>query len=127
MAKKEGSVMNNDDSQRPSIVVGLENGITIPDSAKPLFYGIEEEQIPVSIRKINVNGTVERAYQSALASRLSVGIAFEGDHFIVHYKNLKENHPLFDMTIDNEKQLRILGANAARLVKGIPFKEMANR
>ena len=53
--------MNNDDSQRPSIVVGLENGTTIPDSAKPLFYGIEEEQIPVSVRKINVDGTVERA------------------------------------------------------------------
>lgn len=119
--------MNNDDSQRPSIVVGLENGITIPDSAKPLFYGIEEEQIPVSIREINVSGVLARAYQSALASRLSVGIAFEGDHFIVHYKNLRENHPLFDMTINDKKQLRILGANAARLVKGIPFKELANR
>ncbi|MBB1110556.1 glycerol dehydratase reactivase beta/small subunit family protein [Limosilactobacillus balticus] len=127
MAKKEGSVMNNDDSQRPSIVVGLKNGTTIPDSAKPLFYGIEEEQIPVSVRKINIDGAIERAYQSALASRLSVGIAFEGDHFIVHYKNLKEEHPLFDMTVDDRKQLRILGANAARLVKGIPFKEIANR
>lgn len=127
MAKKEGSVMNNDDSQRPSIVVGLENGTMIPESAKSLFYGIEEEQIPVSVREINVDSAVARAYQSALASRLSVGIAFEGDHFIVHYKNLKEDHPLFDMIVDDKKQLRILGANAARLVKGIPFKEMANR
>ncbi|MBD5805846.1 propanediol dehydratase [Lactobacillus sp. M31] len=119
--------MNNDDSQRPSIVVGVENGTSIPDSAKPLFNGIEEEQIPVSIREIDIDNVVDRAYQSALASRLSVGIAFSGNRFVVHYKNLKESHPLFDMTIDDKKQLRILGANAARLVKGIPFKEMVNR
>lgn len=117
----------NNDSERPSIIVGVENETTIPQNATPLFNGIEEEQIPVVVKEIDIDNVVSRAYQSALASRLSVGIAFDGDRFIVHYKNLKETHPLFDETIDNPKQLRILGANAARLVKGIPFKEMVNR
>ena len=117
----------NNDSERPSIIVGVENGTAIPKSATPLFNGIEEEQIPVAVREIDIDNVVSRAYQSALASRLSVGIAFDGDHFIVHYKNLKEDKPLFDETISDGKQLRILGANAARLVKGIPFKEMVNR
>ena len=126
MAKKEESIMNND-SERPSIIVGVENGTAIPQNAAPLFNGIEEEQIPVAVREIDIDNVLSRAYQSALASRLSVGIAFDGDRFIVHYKNLKENKPLFDKTISDGKQLRVLGANAARLVKGIPFKEMVNR
>ncbi|WP_076459901.1 glycerol dehydratase reactivase beta/small subunit family protein [Limosilactobacillus caccae] len=117
----------NNDSERPSIIVGVMNGTNVPDSTKPLFNGIEEEQIPVAIREIDVDNVVSRAYQSALASRLSVGIAIDGDRFIVHYKNLKEDQPLFDITIDDKKEMRILGANAARLVKGIPFKEMVNR
>lgn len=117
----------NNDSERPSIVVGIREGATVPDSAKPLFNGIEEEQIPVAVRTIDIDDVVSRAYQSALASRLSVGIAFDGDRFIVHYKNLKEDRPLFDETIHDGTQLRILGANAARLVKGIPFKKMVNR
>ncbi len=119
--------MNNDDSQRPSIIVGVENGTTIPDEIKPLFNGIEEEQIPVAVREIDVDDVINRAYQSALASRLSVGIAFQGNHFIVHYKNLKADHPLFNEVIDDRNQLRVLGANAARLVKGIPFKKAVNR
>lgn len=119
--------MNNDDSQRPSIVVGVENGTTIPDEIKPLFNGIEEEQIPVSVREIDVDDVINRAYQSALASRLSVGIAFKENRFIVHYKNLKADHPLFNEVIDDRHQLRVLGANAARLVKGIPFKKAVNR
>ena len=50
MAKKEGSNMNND-SERPSIIVGVENGTAIPQNAAPLFNGIEEEQIPVAVEK----------------------------------------------------------------------------
>ena len=88
MAKKEESNMNND-SERPSIIVGVENGTAIPQNAAPLFNGIEEEQIPVAVREIDIDNVLSRAYQSALASRLSVGIAFDGDRFIVHYKNLK--------------------------------------
>ena len=48
MAKKEESNMNND-SERPSIIVGVENGTAIPQNAAPLFNGIEEEQIPTLI------------------------------------------------------------------------------
>lgn len=116
----------NNDSERPSIIVGVENRTAIPKGATPLFNGIEEEQIPVVIKEIDIDNVISRAYQSALASRLSVGIAFDGDRFIVHYKNLKEDKPLIDETISDDKQLRILGANAARLVKGIPFKEIVN-
>lgn len=111
-------------SDRPSIVIGLVPGSEPGEWLRPLFNGIEEEQIPVVTEPIEVAGVVQRAYQAALSSRLSVGIAFEDQRIVVHYKNLQENQPLFDLQISNGQQLRRLGANAARLVKGIPFKKI---
>lgn len=114
--------MKIDATERPAIIIGLKPGSEVTSEMKPLFNGIEEEQIPSATREIDVDNVVERAYQAALSSRLSVGVANEGNRFIVHYKNLKADQPLFDKTISNPQQLRDLGANAARLVKGIPFK-----
>ena len=118
----------NNDSERPSIIVGVENGTAIPQNAAPLFNGIEEEQIPVAVREIDIDNVVSRAYQSALASRLSVGIAFDGDRFIVHYKNLKENKPLFDKTISVD--VSILASFRATLTVILYrqiFKKMSTR
>lgn len=114
--------MKVDTTERPAIIFGLEPGTNVTSDMKPLFNGIEEEQIPSATREINVADVVSRAYQAALSSRLAVGIANDGNRFIVHYKNLKEDKPLFDEVITDPQQLRDLGANAARLVKGIPFK-----
>lgn len=112
----------SDNDDRPAIIFGLKPGTQVDPKLKPLFYGIEEEQIPSATREINVAGVVERAYQSALSSRLSVGLASDGNRVVVHYRNLKPNHPLFDIKVTSRQQMRDLGANAARLVKGIPFK-----
>lgn len=114
-----------DNSEKPTIVIGLaDNSLSPSTKLKPLLNGIEEEQVPVSTRSISVNDVVGRAYQAALSSRLDVGIAYDGNRYIVHYKNLPEDKPLFDFNIDDNVKLRILGANAARLVKGIPFKKL---
>jgi hypothetical protein len=114
--------MRTDATDRPAIIFGLQPGASVTSDMKPLFNGIEEEQIPSATREIDVADVVQRAYQSALSSRLSVGIANDGNRFIVHYKNLKEDQPLFDEVITDRQQLRDLGSNAARLVKGIPLK-----
>lgn len=112
-------------TERPTIVIGLNNqSPSAADQLRPLLNGIEEEQIPVAMREIAVADVVSRAYQAALSSKLDVGIAYDGDNYIVHYKNLPEKKPLFNFNISDDKKLRILGANAARLVKGIPFKKL---
>lgn len=113
----------NSNSDRPSIIVGIKPNQKIRDNMQPLFNGIEEEKIPVTTQIILVDDIVERAYKASLASRLSVGIAIEDQRVVVHYKNLKAGEPLFDDTTANKAHLRMLGANAARLVKGIPFKK----
>ena len=90
---------------------------------KEVLYGIEEEQIPCELTNISENDVIKRAYEAAESSRLSVGLAYDQKKVIVHYKNLDENKPLFKVDRkDGLTALRHLGNNAARLVKGVPFK-----
>ncbi len=111
------------DKDRPTILVALPSGMDqLPDRLKPMLFGIEEEQIPFQLETLPQASAVERAYQAATSSRLSVGIAFDEQHIIVHYKNLLPDQPLFDEPINSAEMIRRVGANAARLVKGVPFK-----
>jgi len=110
---------------KPAIFIAVPNAdSTVPAVLQPLFNGIEEEAIPVTTKVIAENDVTARAYQAALASRLSVGIGFDGQHIVVHYRNLKADRPLFSITVTSDEQMRHLGANAARLVKGVPFKKL---
>lgn len=112
-------------TDRPAILIALptENDV-IPTVLQPLFNGIEEEAIPIDSKVIDEENITARAYQAALASRLSVGIGYDDQQVVVHYKNLKPDQPLFVVPIDSAERLRRLGANAARLVKGVPFKKL---
>src|SRR5690606_25492786 len=46
---------------------------------------------------------------------------------VLHYSKLEKEEPLFQIDLKNNYQQGILGANAARLVKGIPFKSFEER
>ncbi|MFD1123922.1 glycerol dehydratase reactivase beta/small subunit family protein [Lentilactobacillus raoultii] len=111
------------DQNKPAIIIGLpENIAKIPERLIPMLFGIEEEQIPFQFETINLDTAVERAYRAAVISRLSVGISFDDNKIIIHYKNLHPEQPLFSKEIGNPSEIRKMGANAARLVKGVPFK-----
>lgn len=110
------------DDRIPSITLAVPNDSQSLDDLDELFNGIEEEEIPVGTAVINENNTVEAAYQAALRSKLSVGLAFDSDKVVLHYKNLSAQTPLFTVNRNNAEALRRLGTNAARLVKGTPFK-----
>lgn len=110
---------------KPAIFIAVLTAASdLPATLKPLLNGIEEEAIPVQTKVITEDDVTMRAYQAALASRLSVGIGFDDQHVVVHYKNLHAEQPLFTVTRDSADRLRRLGANAARLVKGVPFKTL---
>jgi hypothetical protein len=68
---------------------------------------------------------VALAKQAAHMSKLNVGIACNGDEgeIVLHHRELASERPLFKLAIkDADKaQLRQLGINAARLVKGEPL------
>lgn len=110
------------DKRIPSIVLAVPNGDVDLSDLDDLFNGIEEEEIPVSISPIEQGNIVSNAYQAALSSKLSVGLAFDATQVVLHYKNLAEQEPLFTVKRGNPTIMRMMGTNAARLVKGTPFK-----
>ena len=94
----------------PAIVV-MEIGDCITTWDEVLL-GIEEE-------------VIDSAWLAARQSPLLVGIACDQEKLIVHYKNLPASAPLFTLMYQQDNHARrSIGTNAARLVKGIPFREL---
>ncbi|RKQ29290.1 dehydratase medium subunit [Oceanobacillus halophilus] len=91
-----------------------------------LLYGMEEEEVPFTVQRLKEDTAIQLGYQAACSSRLGVGIGVGSDYSVIlHYEKLLKEEPLFQMNIlDHSLSLRALGANAARLVKGMPFKEL---
>ncbi|EFC6707669.1 propanediol dehydratase [Escherichia coli] len=68
---------------------------------------------------------IDSAWLAARQSPLLVGIACDQEKLIVHYKNLPASAPLFTLIYQQDNHARrSIGTNAARLVKGIPFREL---
>lgn len=91
----------------------------------PVLHGIEEEGIPVKTSRRANYELNANASEAARLSALGVGIACDETTVVLQQKNLDQNHPLFRITnseTTSYKELKVLGHNAARLVKGLPFK-----
>ncbi len=85
-----------------------------------VLLGIEEEGIPFVIQESGSADVIHNAWLAACQSPLLVG----REKLVVHYKNLPTSAPLFTLTYQqNSHDRRSIGNNAARLVKGIPFRE----
>ena len=91
---------------------------------KEIAYGIEEEGIPYEITEENFYDITKKAFEISQDSRLSVGIAVNSEEAVIHFSKLKIEKPLFILSLQGTElgKLRIYGSNAARLIKGIPFK-----
>ncbi|WP_337263768.1 MULTISPECIES: glycerol dehydratase reactivase beta/small subunit family protein [unclassified Serratia (in: enterobacteria)] len=88
-----------------------------------VLLGIEEEGIPWRWQPSADGEVVQRAWQAAARSLLLVGLACTANEMVVHYRNLPADQPLFRLAGPQEDdRWRRLGNNAARLVKGLPFK-----
>lgn len=116
----------NFEAPKPEIQVFYNKNSVNKSIVTQVLLGIEEEGIPYSLIEKDSNKGVYLAYKAAESSHLGVGIGI-GDKLVLHYIKLKEDEPLFQIAVeDNETKLRALGANAARLVKRMPFKDIDN-
>ncbi|EPJ3205425.1 glycerol dehydratase reactivase beta/small subunit family protein [Citrobacter youngae] len=89
-----------------------------------VLLGIEEEGIPFVIQQTHSTDIIHNAWLAACQSPLLVGIGCSREKLVVHYKNLPTSAPLFTLTYQqNSHARRSIGNNAARLVKGIPFRD----
>ncbi|MCR2044079.1 glycerol dehydratase reactivase beta/small subunit family protein [Anaerosalibacter massiliensis] len=118
--------MNNVD--RPTINIYYSSQIKDKSSYNQLLWGIEEEGLPYNIESKPLENSIELGYSAAEDSKLNVGIGIGKDgNIIVHYQKLNKEEPLFSLNIkDEHHNLRKLGANAARLIKGIAFKSFSD-
>ncbi|HFI0578961.1 TPA: glycerol dehydratase reactivase beta/small subunit family protein [Streptococcus suis] len=88
--------------------------------------GMEEEGIPFlkEVIETTSEGIVSLAYQAAQSSPLSVGLAINDQEIVLHYRNLQKEQFFYrvdDYPRQSNRVLRILGTNAAKLVKGTPL------
>lgn len=89
-----------------------------------MTYGIEEEGIPHRLVVSEAVGAKALAEEAVRLSQLGVGIGIDEEGLAVLYQEkLPEGHFLFQEQLPRTRRpLRDLGSDAARLVKGIPFK-----
>ena len=88
-----------------------------------VLWGIEEEGIPWRWQSSQEEDVTASAWRAAHHSALLVGIACDPQRLVIHYRNLPASAPLFTLMQQAEPQARRrAGSNAARLVKGIPFR-----
>ena len=86
--------------------------------------GMEEEGIPFSIMPSDDKAVMALANQAAYASKLGVGVGIGPDGLAIQTDKLPDQKPLFLLTNPGtQADWRNFGYNAARLVKGIPFKQ----
>lgn len=89
-----------------------------------LHYGIEEEGIPYLMMSFDEKDGIKLSERGAEASKLGVGIGIDGKGYgCLSHTNFRAGDVLFHQNLnDDAEAARILGTNAARLIKGIPFK-----
>ena len=92
-----------------------------------LLYGLEEEGIPWETLSEADGDARLLAWKGSQASRLGVGVGMDGQAAVLHISKMSQEQPLYQIPIRSMDKVRILGANAARLVKKLPLKPLEGR
>ncbi|WP_371373674.1 glycerol dehydratase reactivase beta/small subunit family protein [Sporomusa aerivorans] len=113
---------------KPSIVICTSENSQDEYKIREIKAGIEEEGVPHILLQAKSCDVTALAWQAAAASHLGVGVGINSTGVCIHYHKLPEDQPLFiSDTRSNPGTWRQFGYNAARLVKGLPFKTGNNR
>ena len=111
--------------ERPTIKVFVTSDHGRKETLRQLVFGIEEEGIPCEVSVEDFPNADSLAYQASQQSRLGVGLGLDRDTLVLQFSKLKESEPLFQISARSpEWDVRAMGANAARLVKKLPFKQV---
>ena len=114
-----------DHREKPSVYIAVEDNYKNSVLLDYLCYGLEEEGIPFKMMENSAENLYSLAHQAAQASRLNVSLALgENNRVLIHHKKLEPDQPFFEKEINKEFQAKVIASNAARLVKGIPIKDI---
>lgn len=107
---------------RPTLVVNIHDDIT-STQLRELLLGIEEEGVPVTINRLAEVNPLTLAHQASIESVLDVGIGVSSGYVVVTTEKLPEQQPYMSHYLNQDKETdRLIGGNAARLVKRMPLK-----
>ena len=98
---------------RPSVKVFYDCDHLSEADFVSVLLGIEEEGIPYDVQAEHCSSVLELAHNASLNSRLGV---------VLQHEKLDKAAPLFKIKLYQTELFRKIGANAARLVKKMPFK-----
>ncbi len=109
-------------TNKPTILIYA----TEPEEAllEEICAGMEEEGIPFTIVRKEAMDFDSLCLDSANDSVLGAGIGILRSQAALHLRLLPKGKQLFSVINPTLPQARCLGANAARAVKRIPFKEL---
>ena len=117
--------MNRNSIKKPSIKIYYDKDKIEIEDFYQLLLGIEEEGIPYEVLECEENDAIKLGYSASLDSIIGVGVGVSKENIVLHYNRLQEDCPVYTIKTKNSKEtLRALGANAARLVIRMPFKEI---
>ncbi|HWR42183.1 glycerol dehydratase reactivase beta/small subunit family protein [Sporomusa sp.] len=109
---------------RPSIIICTFLHPGYEAKLREIQAGMEEEGVPWSLLTGEELDYIALAHRGAHTSPLGVGVGISPAGMCIHYQKLPERQPLFVLAGEEDvTEWRRFGYNAARLVKGLPFKE----
>jgi hypothetical protein len=110
--------------RKPAVII-LAVKPTPAETIAPILWGLEEEGVPAELHEVAGGEAEALAKEAADRSPLNVGIGINLNKLMVslHHRNLPLERPLFTLRSAelHPAPLRMLGKNAARLVKGEPL------
>lgn len=106
----------------PAILCHVNQGV--PEAAlSSLLLGIEEEGVPVEVHRFDEQNPLALAHQAAIASKLGIGLGVSLDYVVTTTEKLAEERPYIAQFLGQApEQDRVIGSNAARIVKRIPLR-----
>ncbi|MCF0134265.1 MAG: glycerol dehydratase reactivase beta/small subunit family protein [Blautia sp.] len=106
---------------KPAIILYVDE--PDPDLLREVCAGIEEEGVlyQVSAHKGDLDTL---AFEAAKESILGSGIGMTGQRIALQMLRLPKGHNVFELDSPRFWQCRNLGANSARAIKKMPFKDL---
>lgn len=106
---------------KPAIIIYTQEADE--DLLREVCAGIEEEGLLYEVH--SAEGSLdELAFEAAADSMLGSGIGMTGQQIAMQMTRLPKGHNVFELIAPRFWQCRRLGANSARAVKKLPFKEL---
>ncbi len=106
--------------EQVAILVYVQEGLS-EAVIRDILLGIEEEGIPYRVSAFPETNANSLGHRAALDSRLDVGIGLSAEGGCsLHHAKIDQDHPVLRLG-RHHSDLRNIGTNSARLVKGIPM------